>query len=155
MRTCLTSENTLARYGIEYRNDLLGHFHALAPSAPPARYQTGHVPAEGQEDWPPNVVACREQRDLGATVGYTHPVWRPFSADGAPDSVFEPGVMGVRSVEARELVVDAALEWSTHSTCWATPTGRRRPSSTTTCSGAASGWLPRWVPMSSSRSPTA
>jgi hypothetical protein len=104
-----TSGNTLARYGIEYRNDLLGHFHALAPSAPPARYQTGHVQVEGQEDWPPNVVACREQRDLGATVGYTHPVWRPFSADGAPDSVFEPGAMGARSVEARELVVDAAL----------------------------------------------
>jgi hypothetical protein len=104
-----TDGNTLARYGIEYRNDLLGHFHAFAPSAPPARYQTGHVPAQGQEDWPPNAVACAEQRELGATVGYAHPVWRPFSPDGSPDSVFEPGVMGVRSVEARELVVDAAL----------------------------------------------
>jgi hypothetical protein len=99
----------LARYGIEYRNDLLGHFHALAPGAPPARYQTGHVPGEGQEDWPSNAVACAEQRGFGATVGYAHPVWRPFGEDGSPDSVFEPNFRGERSVEARELVVDAAL----------------------------------------------
>ena len=104
-----TSERYVTRYGIEFRNDLLGHFHALAPSGPPARYQTGHVPEEGQEDWPPNAVACDEQRRLGATIGYAHPVWLPFDVDGAPTSSFEPGIMGERSVEARELVADAAL----------------------------------------------
>ena len=104
-----TSERHVTRYGIEFRNDLLGHFHALAPSGPPARYQTGHVPEEGQEDWPPNAVACDEQRRLGATVGYAHPVWRPFDADGTPTSAFKPGILGERSVEARELVADAAL----------------------------------------------
>jgi hypothetical protein len=32
----------VARMGVEYRNDLLGHIHALGPSAPPARYHAGH-----------------------------------------------------------------------------------------------------------------
>ena len=104
-----TSPRCVTRYGIEFRNDLLGHFHALAPSGPPTCYQTGHAPEEGQEDWPPNAVACEEQRRLGATVGYAHPVWLPFDADGAPTSVFEPGIFDGRSVESRELVADAAL----------------------------------------------
>jgi hypothetical protein len=99
-----TIEDQVARWGVEFRNDLLGHFHTLAPSGPPSRYQTGHDGSENPEDWPPNATACAELRGLGATVGYTHPVFAPL-ADGTPAGAF----MNPRSVEARELVADAAL----------------------------------------------
>ena len=38
----LVGEDMVARTGVEYRNDLLGHVHALGPSAPPTRYYAGH-----------------------------------------------------------------------------------------------------------------
>jgi hypothetical protein len=100
------SSDTVARMGIEYRNDLLGHMHTLGLSQTPRYYQTGHVPAEGQTDWPPNSAVCEDLRAGGAVVGYCHPVWQHFGPDGSPSGVFdrEP-----RSVEARELVADAAL----------------------------------------------
>ncbi|TML36948.1 MAG: hypothetical protein E6G27_18375 [Actinobacteria bacterium] len=97
-------EGQLARWGVEFRNDLLGHFHALSPTGPPVRYQTGHERSEHPQDWPPNATACEELRGLGATVGYTHPVFSPL-ADGTPAGAF----VNPRSVEARELVADAAL----------------------------------------------
>jgi hypothetical protein len=97
--------DTLARMGVEYRNDLLGHVHALGPEAPPSRYQTGHERSDHPEDWPPNKVACEELRSLGATVGYAHPAWDPFPPDWSTERFFETP----RSVEARELVADAAL----------------------------------------------
>ena len=96
---------TVARMGVEYRNDLLGHVHALGPDGPPRRYATGHERSEHPEDWPPNSVACAELRALHATVGYPHPVFAPFDADGSVEGFFA----NPRSVEARELVVDAAL----------------------------------------------
>ncbi|HEY1636022.1 MAG TPA: CehA/McbA family metallohydrolase [Acidimicrobiales bacterium] len=99
-----TIEGQVARWGVEFRNDMLGHFHALSPSGPPIRYQTGHHGSEHPEDWPPNASACEEFRHLGATVGYTHPVFSPL-ADGTPAGAFA----NPRSVEARELVADAAL----------------------------------------------
>jgi hypothetical protein len=95
----------VARMGVEYRNDLLGHVHALGPDGPPSRYSSGHERSEHPEDWPPNSVACAELRDLHATVGYPHPVFAPFGADGSVENFFA----NPRSVEARELVVDAAL----------------------------------------------
>jgi hypothetical protein len=95
----------VARMGVEYRNDLLGHLHALGPDQPPSRYATGHARSEHPEDWPPNSVACAELRGLRATVGYPHPVFAPFGADGSVEAFFA----NPRSVEARELVVDAAL----------------------------------------------
>ena len=49
-------------------------------------------------------MKAAELRDLGATVGYTHPVFSPL-ADGTPAGAF----VNPRSVEARELVADAAL----------------------------------------------
>jgi hypothetical protein len=95
----------VARMGVEYRNDLLGHVHALGPGGPPARYQTGHERSDHPDDWPPNAVACAELRGLGATVGYAHPATATFPDDWGTDRFFaEP-----RSVEARELVADAAL----------------------------------------------
>jgi hypothetical protein len=102
-----TKGETVARWGVEYRNDMLGHFHALNPSAPPTRYQTGHSRSNEPQDWPPNSVAATEFRERGATVGYTHPVMVAMGEDGSSAEVFAPH--RARSVEARELVGDAAL----------------------------------------------
>jgi hypothetical protein len=90
----------VARFSVEYRNDLLGHFHALGPARPPVRYHSGHV----TPDWPPNATACEDLRDAGATIGYTHPVMAPLP-DGTPAGAFQMP----RSMDARELVADAAL----------------------------------------------
>jgi hypothetical protein len=98
-------DRTVARMGVEYRNDLLGHVHALGPSGPPDRYYSGHERSDQPEDWPPNSAACAELRRLGATVGYCHPALAEFPPDGATGGFFAVP----RSVEARELVVDAAL----------------------------------------------
>lgn len=97
--------DTVARMGVEYRNDLLGHVHALGPSAPPTRYYAGHERSDHPHDWPPNTVACAELRGLGATVGYAHPAASAFPADWSTDRFFR----SPRTVEARELVADAAL----------------------------------------------
>jgi hypothetical protein len=99
-----TDRDRVARFGVEYRNDLLGHFHALGPAGRPSRYHSGHERSDEPFDWPANAVACQEFRDLGATVGYTHPVFSPL-ADGSPAGAFR----FPRTVEARELVADAAL----------------------------------------------
>jgi hypothetical protein len=96
--------DAVARMGVEYRNDLLGHVHGLGPSAPPGRYHAGHERSDAPADWPPNRDACAELRALGATVGYAHPSYTPFP-DGSTDDFFATP----RSVEARELVADAAL----------------------------------------------
>jgi hypothetical protein len=99
-----TTADRVARFGVEYRNDLLGHFHALGPAGRPARYHSGHEGSDEPFDWPANAAACQELRELGAAVGYTHPVFSPL-ADGSPAAAFA----FPRSVEARELVADAAL----------------------------------------------
>jgi hypothetical protein len=99
-----TDRARVARFGVEYRNDLLGHFHALGPTGRPSRYHSGHEGSDEPYDWPANAAACQEFRDLGATVGYTHPVFSPL-ADGSPAGAFA----FPRTVEARELVADAAL----------------------------------------------
>jgi hypothetical protein len=99
-----TTTERVARFGVEYRNDLLGHVHALGPTGPPSRYHSGHEASDEPFDWPANDSACAELRGLGATVGYTHPVFSSL-ADGSPAEAFRYP----RSVEARELVADAAL----------------------------------------------
>jgi hypothetical protein len=91
----------VARTGVEYRNDLFGHVHALGPEGPPQHYHAGHA---GTDDWPPNRAACEDLRSLGATVGYAHPAWQPFPDDWSTDRFFAHP----RSVEARELIADAA-----------------------------------------------
>lgn len=91
--------------GVEYRNDLLGHVHALGPSAPPSHYYAGHERSDHPEDWPPNKAACEELRALGSTVGYCHSAATSFPDDGSARRFFR----NPRSVEARELVADAAL----------------------------------------------
>jgi hypothetical protein len=99
-----STEDAVATMGVEFRNDLLGHVHALGPTGPPTRYFTGHERTDHPEDWPPNKVACEELQVLDASVGYPHPTFTDF-ADGSTDRFFE----NPRSVEARELVADAAL----------------------------------------------
>ncbi len=96
--------DAVARAGVEYRNDLLGHVHGLGPTAPPTRFHSGHERSDAPDDWPPNKAACEELRALGATVGYAHPAGTPFP-DWSTDDFFARA----RSVEARELVADAAL----------------------------------------------
>lgn len=99
----------VARFGVEFRNDLLGHFHALGPDKEPSRYQTGHAPEEGQEDWPANAAMAAEFRAADATTGYCHPLWWDIGDDGDFEHIFGGSWRGPRSVEARELVADAAL----------------------------------------------
>jgi hypothetical protein len=99
-----TAGQRVARFGVEYRNDLLGHVTALGLTGPPGRYHSGHQGSDEPFDWPANAAACAELRELGATVTYTHPVFSSL-ADGTPAEAFQYP----RSVEARELVADAAL----------------------------------------------
>ena len=96
---------TGARMGVEFRNDLLGHLVALGPAGVEALRDTGHDHTATEDDWPPNAVACAELRSLGATVGYPHPAWNEFPDDWSTDRFFA----SPRSVEARELIADAAL----------------------------------------------
>ena len=96
------TDGLLARAGLEFRNDLLGHVHALGLTGVPDVLHTGHENAAQPWDWPPNSVACARMRDLNAVTTYAHPVFAPGDD---PDDLFRPG----RSVEARELVADAAL----------------------------------------------
>jgi hypothetical protein len=101
--------HSVARWGVECRNDPFGHFHALNPSTRPTRYQTGHARSDQPQDWHPNAAAAAEFRDCGATVGCTHPVLQPMAERGSPEAVFPGADKLIRSVEARELVADAAL----------------------------------------------
>ncbi|WP_090936865.1 CehA/McbA family metallohydrolase [Nonomuraea jiangxiensis] len=93
----------VARMGVEYRNDLLGHIYAFAPRAAPGRYHTGFA---GDSDWPPNADGLRELRGLGALVGYSHPFKTPIADGDPPKGVVSPVP---RNCAARELVADAAL----------------------------------------------
>ncbi|MEU8802246.1 CehA/McbA family metallohydrolase [Spirillospora sp. NPDC048819] len=92
----------LARLGVEYRNDLLGHLYAFGVTAPPGRFHTGFL---GTADFPPNGVGCRELRDLGAVLGYSHPFHIPMSEDDPPAAALAGG----RNCSSREIVADAAL----------------------------------------------
>ena len=75
------------------------------PSGPPSRYFTGHDRSDHPEDWPPNKVGCDELRGLGATVGVL-----PSRVRQVPRRRVDPAFFrNPRSVEARELVADAAL----------------------------------------------
>ncbi|MFG2000771.1 CehA/McbA family metallohydrolase [Spirillospora sp. NPDC048911] len=92
----------IARMGVEYRNDLLGHLYAFGVPEPPGRYHTGFL---GTVDWPPNAAACRELRERGAIMGYSHPFHVPFGEDDPPPAALTAG----RNCSARESVADAAL----------------------------------------------
>jgi hypothetical protein len=95
-------QGLLGRAGLEFRNDLLGHVHALGLTGLPDVLHTGHERTAHPWDWPPNAAACEQMRGLDAVTTYAHPVFAPGED---PDDLFRPG----RTVEARELIADAAL----------------------------------------------
>jgi hypothetical protein len=97
-----SDERHLARIGVEYRSDLVGHLTAFGLREPPERYHTGFL---GTVDWPPNAVALEELRALGGLTGYGHPFHIPFGDDDPPDVVLDRA----RDCSAREIVADAAL----------------------------------------------
>ncbi|MER6947641.1 CehA/McbA family metallohydrolase [Nonomuraea sp. NPDC000554] len=116
----------LARMGVEYRNDLLGHAYAFASEAVPSRFHTGF---DGDADWPPNAEGLRELRGLGALVGYSHPFRLPIKDGDPPKAIVWPWP---RNCASRELVADAALglvdslDVLTHSSIPSTATVYRR-----------------------------
>ena len=73
--------DSVARAGLEFRNDLLGHVHGLGLTGMPAPAHTGHEGTDQPWDWPPNSVACAQLQALGGTTTYAHPA---FSAAGRP-----------------------------------------------------------------------
>ncbi|MEQ4719028.1 CehA/McbA family metallohydrolase [Nonomuraea sp. B19D2] len=97
-----SDDRHLARIGVEYRNDVVGHVTAFGLREPPRRYHTGF---EGTADWPTNAVALEELRALGGVTSYGHPFHTAFSDDDPPDVVLSDG----RNCAAREIVADAAL----------------------------------------------
>ncbi|MBF8191858.1 CehA/McbA family metallohydrolase [Nonomuraea sp. K274] len=97
-----SDERHLARLGVEYRNDLVGHLSAFGLRDLPRHYHTGF---QGTADWPPNAAACEELRALGGVTGYGHPFHTAFADDDPPDVVLDRG----RDCSAREIVADAAL----------------------------------------------
>lgn len=88
--------------GHEFRNGLLGHLHGMGLGAVPDPPFTGDEGTDHPHDWPPNAAACQQMKDLGGVVTYAHP---SFSALEEIEHLYSP----MRSVEARELVADAAL----------------------------------------------
>lgn len=91
----------IARMGVEYRNDLLGHLHAFGLAAPPSAYHSGF---DGAPDWPPSAAVCEELRGLGAIVGYAHAFRSPAET---PQDIIGTGRP---QCTARAAVVDAALD---------------------------------------------
>lgn len=104
-----SDQDTVARWGIEYRNNMLGHFTALNLSAPPSRYHTGHRRSNEPQDWPPNAVAAAECRSHGATISYAHPVHASLDDSGFPIEEVFAEQHAHSFTHARELVADAAL----------------------------------------------
>lgn len=94
--------NHTALAGHEFRNGLLGHVHGMGLRGMPDPPFTGDEGTAHPWDWPPNAAACAQMKELGATVTYAHPV---FSQLDDLEQLYMP----MRTVEARELVADAAL----------------------------------------------
>ena len=99
--------------GIEYRNDLFGHFHVTGSSRDIGAYQTGHADSAHPVDWPLNGTAAAEYQAHGATVGYCHPVTVQeieSDADVDPDVLeLVMGDQGPTGPSARFAIVDSAL----------------------------------------------
>jgi hypothetical protein len=93
----------IARMGVEYRNDLLGHLYAFGVTGVPGRFHSGFC---GAPDWPPNAAACEELRRLGAITGYSHPYHLPITETDPPGAAV---AVLLRDCAARENVADAAL----------------------------------------------
>ena len=91
-------------FGVEYRNDLLGHFETLGATHVIDLYQRGHTASTFPFDSMSNAEAARRYRDTSAAIAYAHPV---FPGNGEVlDRVFDPASF---EPAARESVCDALL----------------------------------------------
>ncbi|WP_433443768.1 CehA/McbA family metallohydrolase [Nonomuraea sp. CA-141351] len=97
-----SDERHVARFGVEYRNDLLGHVSAFGLADVPARFHSGFGDSP---DAHPNSAPLAELRGLGAITGYGHPFHTDLSETDPPERAVAAG----RNCSAREIVVDAAL----------------------------------------------
>jgi hypothetical protein len=99
----LSDETHILRWGEEYRNDFYGHMcmYGINELVPPI--YSGVRDSEHAHDLPANADAARHCHGVGGTLSYAHPLFR--SAD--LDVIFDP--QRRRSVEAKELPIDAAL----------------------------------------------
>lgn len=93
----------ILRWGEEYRNDFYGHMcmYGINELVPPI--YSGVRESEQPHDVPPNAEAARHCHDAGGTLSYAHPLFESSDLD----LIFDPARR--RSVEAKELPVDAAL----------------------------------------------
>ena len=71
----------VARMGVEYRNDLLGHVHGLGPSAAPSAYDAGFERSDAPRDWPPTSTPATSPI-AGGDRRLPGPVFQPFPDDG-------------------------------------------------------------------------
>jgi hypothetical protein len=95
----------VARAGVEFRNDLLGHVHALGPRRP-----ADPVPDRPRALRTPRRLAAEPGRVRRTAVARCDRRLRPPGMDRVPvDGSTERFFANPRSVEARELVADAAL----------------------------------------------
>lgn len=99
----LSDETHILRWGEEYRNDFYGHMcmYGIDALVPPV--YSGVRESDHPHDLPANAVAAGHCHDVGGTLSYAHPLFRSDNLD----AVFDPKEH--RSVEAKELPVDAAL----------------------------------------------
>lgn len=101
----LSDADHILRWGEEYRNDFYGHLcmYGITELVPPI--YSGFRLSEHPHDLPANAVAADHCHRVGGTLSYAHPLFR----SGDLDHVFSSERGQVRSVEAKELPVDAAL----------------------------------------------
>lgn len=101
--------DAVTHMGIEYRNDLFGHFHVTGASRDIGAYQTGHPDSAHPVDWPLNGTVAARYHEHGATVGYCHPV--TSGSGGGDEDVLElvMGRRGPTGPSARFAIVDSAL----------------------------------------------
>lgn len=99
----LSDGRYILRWGEEYRNNFYGHMCMYGIDALVEPIFSGFRNSAHPHDWPANAVAAAGARAAAGALGYAHPLF----GSGALDRVFAPEAM--RSVEAKEMPVDAAL----------------------------------------------
>ncbi len=99
--------------GVEYRSGLFGHVHVTGAQRDLGLYQSGHPQGEVHVDWPMIAEVAQSYADVGAVIGYCHPVTRitPEQAHLDADDLINRvlGTERIRTVDARCAVLDAAL----------------------------------------------